>query len=92
MKTHSLQRITSLERAASALRSLLPGQESPWLLRSPSGDIVAYFDIVLEDGVDVVGPAVLADVSGRHYREDESVIAALRAIQQEAGGTIVTEQ
>jgi hypothetical protein len=87
MKTHALDRVSSSEQAKTALCSLLPGQSSPWLLCASDGDVIAYFNLVDAD-VDLVGPAITADVSGRHYNEDSAVLKVLKAAQQTVGGTI----
>ena len=87
MKTYALDCISSVERAKTALTSALPGQSSPWLLRSADNDIVAYFNVVDAD-VDLVGPAITADISGRHYNEDRAVLAILTLLQKSVGGEI----
>jgi hypothetical protein len=91
MKTHSLDRVSSAEGAKAALESLLPGQSLPWLLRAADGDVIAYFNVVDGD-IGLVGPAIKADISGRHYDKDQVVLAALTALQHLVGGVIVSDQ
>jgi len=90
MKSLSLQRVSSIDEAVQALRDTLPGQESPWLLRAEDGDAIAYFNVSPGE-LDVSGPAIIADISGRRYDEDEAVLAVLRSIQAKVGGVIVTD-
>ena len=87
MKSYVLKEISSLEEARTLLGTILPGHENPWLLTDNSGDPVAYFNLSQTD-VDVRGPAVIADISGRHYNEDEKVVGVLRRLQGVVGGTI----
>lgn len=90
MKTYSLDHVSSLEAARAALDSMLPGQSSPWVLYGSDGDVIAYFNAV-EGEVDLVGPAVTADISGRHYNQDQVVVAVLKALQQQVGGVIESD-
>jgi hypothetical protein len=90
MKSYSLQNVASIESAADALREALPGQEAPWLLLSKSGDVIAYFSVSRGE-IDVSGPAIVVDISGRHYHEDSSVIRVLQALQNDIGGQIVSD-
>jgi hypothetical protein len=90
MKSYFLERIGSLDTAKAALRSRLPGQESPWLLLSSSGDPIAYFNVESHLG----GAPLLnvqADISGRHHNEDAAVIAVLKDIQRVAGGVVTND-
>src|SRR5262245_42280154 len=89
-KSYSLQSVESIEGAVATLREILPGQVSPWLLLSSDGDPIAYFDVRPGD-VDAAGPSVVVDVSGRHYDDDEKVLAILRKLQQSIGGNIVSD-
>jgi hypothetical protein len=90
MKSLSLQRVISICGATAALRETLPGQESPWLLRDQDGDVIAYFNVSPGE-LDVHGPAIVADISGRHYDEDPKVLAVLKSIQEKVGGVIVPD-
>lgn len=87
MKTYILDGISSQAEAAVLLSAILPSQSSPWLLLAEAGDPIAYFDVVATD-VDLVGPAVTADVSGRHYNEDREVVEILEQLQKKLGGKI----
>ena len=54
---------------------------------------MAYFNICSDAEPDVDGPFyVQADVSGRHYNEDQSVILLLRSLQLTTGGIIKNEE
>lgn len=87
MKSYVLDQITSIDKARALLGVMLPGQETPWLLLNSGGDPIAYFDFS-ETDINVRGPALIADISGRHYNEDEKVVAVLRRLQAVVGGTI----
>jgi len=87
MKSHLLVGIASEALTREVLRSLLPGQEEPWLLLASAEDPIAYFSIGSElDGEKSVH--VQADVSGRHYNEDIKVLEILRRLQASVGGVI----
>ena len=90
MKTYALEDISSCEGASAELRVLLPGQEAPWLLKAPDGDAIAYFKVGPKD-LGREGDWVTADVSGRHYFEDEAVISVLRKLQSKVGGVIIDD-
>jgi len=93
MKTYILEPIASIEKAALILCQILPGQESPWLLLSSPGDPIAYFNIQPGGDHDYghVEPGVWADMSGRHYLEDERVLEVLRNLQSQLGGSIACD-
>ncbi|MEO8385953.1 MAG: hypothetical protein ABI583_11970, partial [Betaproteobacteria bacterium] len=73
MKSYVLENLSSLAEARVLLGRILPGQVSPWLLAGEGGDPVAYFNVTEAD-VDLHGPAVIADISGREYNKDEKVL------------------
>jgi len=87
VKTHYLDRVSSIADAKSALGSLLCENASTWLLRAADGDVIAYFNVV-ESDIELIGPAVTADVSGRHYNEDAAVIGVLKELQKKIGGVL----
>jgi len=90
MKSCFLERISSLDAARAALRGRLPGQESPWLLLSAGGDPVAYFNVQGDlDGAPILN--IQADISGRHYNEEASVLAVLKDIQGVVGGVVTDD-
>ena len=65
---------------------------NPWLLHDHAGDVIAYFEIGTEeddDGTKTENWALSADMSGRHYDEDEKVISILKALRLSLGGEIV---
>jgi len=85
MKTYMLEDISSHERASLALQHLLPGQESPWLLKAVDGDTIAYFNVGPMD-LERPGYRVTADISCRHCHEDSAVISVLWQLQSTVGG------
>jgi hypothetical protein len=92
MKSYLLYGISGVDAAAAALDRRLPGGRDPWHLFDADGDVIAYFRALpsnLEfegpDDPNGSGPLVQADVSGRHYNEDEAVISVLRDIQVVVG-------
>jgi hypothetical protein len=81
VKSYFLTGISRPQEARHALSRLLPGQTDPWLLLSTPDDPIAYFNIASAREIQV-------DVSGRHYNEDAAVLAILKQLKQEIGGTI----
>ncbi len=90
MKTYSLHRIVDFSKLTAVLNELLPGQHNPWVLMHAENDPIAYFNVVDHD-IDIVGPAVMADISGRHFESDKQVIDILIAIQDKVGGEITSD-
>jgi hypothetical protein len=90
VKSYFLERVASLAAAESALRTLLPGQEHPWLLLAPDGDVIAYFHVEPElDGESNLH--VQADISGGHYNEDAPVIELLQRLRASVGGVVTND-
>jgi hypothetical protein len=90
MKSHLLLGIESAAIAKEALRTLLPGQEEPWLLCSSVGDPIVYFNV----GTQLDGEAIVhvqADVSGRHYNDDAAVLQVLKQLQSSVGGFVADD-
>ena len=87
MKTYILANTSSHAKAVAELRRLLPGQENPWLLKAPDGDPIAYFNVEPEE-IDRKTCCVTADMSGRHFDEDQVVISILQQLQTVIGGSI----
>ena len=88
MKSWFLENVENRAAAEFALRSELPGQEHPWVLRGINGDPIAYLEVAeMLDGVPNVH--IVADVSGR-YTEGAStiVVSLLRKLQSSVGGAI----
>jgi len=82
-----LEHVSSLAAAESALRKELPGQEHPWLLLAPDGDIIAYFYVERElDGESNLH--VVANISVRHYKEDAHVAGLLQRLRARVGGAV----
>ena len=90
MKSYFLESIDLESRVVDALTKTLPGQADPWLLKNHDGDVIAYF-YISNDEPGVRGPAIQADISGRHYNEDDQVLAVLQAIMVEIGGKITDD-
>lgn len=87
MKSLFLSGLSSTATLIETLRTLLPGQESPWLLLSESGDPIAYFSVgSILDGEPNIH--VQADLSGRHFNGDEPVRKILKMLQSAIGGTV----
>jgi hypothetical protein len=87
LRSHFLEHVSSVEAAELVLGQLLAGQERPWVLRAPDGDVVAYFKVeTVLDGE--VNCHVCADISGRHYNQEASAIDVLKHIQKVAGGVL----
>jgi hypothetical protein len=87
MKTYFLEDIASHQDVPGALSQILPGQQEPWLLRDLRGDVIAHFNAQPSE-TDLTKIEVTADVSGRHYNKDKTVIDTLRRIQTALGGII----
>ena len=87
MKSLFLVGIAQPEVARIVLGRLLPGQKDPWLLLSAEGDPIAYFNIGPDDDDSEV-MTIQADVSGRHYDEDDAVRKVLGQIAATVGGRI----
>jgi hypothetical protein len=90
MKSHFLEGVVSESRAREALCSLLPGQEQPWLLRSPDSDPIAFFSVGSKlDGEPNIRAE--ADISGRHFARDSEVVGILRQLQTFLGGVVTND-
>ena len=87
MKSYILEGVTSPGEVRFILDRLLPGQRDPWLLRETDGDPIAYYALVEAD-VELKRSAVVANISGRHYDQDERVVAILQRLQAAVGGEI----
>jgi hypothetical protein len=88
MKTYCLAPIASRDDAVSILNSVLPGQSNPWVLKDSTGDAIAYFSLVESEPCTGLR-TILADVSGRHYNEDEVVLSVLKKFKADLGGEII---
>jgi len=87
MKSYFLAGISSLDAARAALTARLPGQQEPWLLQSPDGDPVAYFNVQSHlDGQPVLN--IQADVSGGHHNEGVAVVSVLDDLRALIGGQV----
>ena len=90
MKSIALAAISDFGKVKTELDKMLPGQREPWLLVSKEGDPIAYFHLE-PDGGDWQAPYIQADISGRHYGEDDAVTAVLSGIAACVGGRIERE-
>ena len=90
MKSYLLKSISSADAAKVELQRLLPHEGSTWLLRDVNEDTMAYFYVVdAATSEELQLPAVVADISGRHYNSDEQVLAVLKSLQRKVGGDLV---
>lgn len=90
MKSYILESVCSAKLAEEELGRLLPQNGETWLLQNAMQDVVAYFQVLATDpALEVETPAVIADISGRHYNSDEAVLSVLKALQAKVRGTIV---
>jgi len=96
MKSYLLYGVVGTSEAALELDRHLPRSAGEgWVMLHSSGDRVAYF-AVRPDNLErdlpadhrERGPNVQADISGRHFHDDASVIELLRKIQRAVGGVI----
>ena len=90
MKSYFLSPIPSSSVAVAALSEVLPGQTGTWLLTNSSGDTIAYFSLVECDDTTNLR-TIQADISGRHYNEDDAVLAVLHQLQTKLGGEITND-
>jgi len=88
MKSLFLVDVQKPDLLRSALSQVLPAQGETWILSSVAGDPVAYFSIVIEEDA----LEVQADISGRHFREDDAVAAVLNKIGAIVGGRVRNEE
>jgi hypothetical protein len=87
VKSYILEHVSSVVAAETALRIELPGQEHPWILHSSKGEVVAYMYVETElDGENNLH--VQADISGKQYNEDATIIELLQRLQKHVGGFI----
>lgn len=90
MKSYFLEELDDDVAARKALTEELPRQKGPWFLRAPSGcEGIAYLYVDEGGEGETRGPLVIqADISGRHYYEDQKVIDVLCRLQQRFGGVV----
>jgi hypothetical protein len=85
LKSYFLEGLIDEQSARCALSKALPGQVDPWLPNSEAGDPIAYFDVEKnEDGIF----CIQADVSGRHFDQDERISSVLQELRCQLGGTV----
>lgn len=87
VKSYFLEGISSIERAAEELSRLLPGYGDSWFLEDAEGDTIGYFYVTITEE-EPAEFCVQVDLSGRHYRDDISVLSILRLLQRSLGGTL----
>jgi hypothetical protein len=90
VKSYFLEALKNPSDAKVALSEHLPEHSDPWVLISDDdNDPLAYFNLSAGCESDCEGPYVIsADVSGRHYNQDEMVISLLKKLQTKLGGLI----
>jgi hypothetical protein len=88
MRSYFLEGLPDRNSAREALSDRLLNQTDPWLLHDSQGDVVAFFEIVTSESE---GVAIQADMSGRHFDRDAEVLAVLRDLQKQLGGTITDD-
>jgi hypothetical protein len=88
MKSLFLTDVQKPDLLRSALSQILPAQGETWLLLSTTGDPIAYFSIVQEKEA----LEVQADISGRHFHEDNAVATVLKKIGAIVGGRVRNEE
>jgi hypothetical protein len=81
VKSYLLTGLSTSGAHEGTLTDLLPGQTHPWILLHPNGDVIAYFNIAQNGDIH-------ADISGRHYNEDRSVLNVLESLKAKLGGNI----
>ncbi|MBX9400822.1 hypothetical protein K4L06_05815 [Lysobacter sp. BMK333-48F3] len=84
MKSYFLEGVRGRAETEAALSELLPGQTDPWILWHVPGDPIAYLSI----GEERNALYVQADISGRHCRQDDTVVDVLRELQRRVGGIV----
>lgn len=85
MKSYFLEGLGDVSLVRSELSKLLPDRIDPWLLNAGDQDPVAYFSVAAScDG----SSCIQADMSGRHFHQDEMVVRVLRQLQGQLGGVI----
>ena len=88
LKSYFLEGLIDEQSARCALSKVLPGQVDPWLLNSEAGDPIAYFSVEKnEDGIF----CIQADVSGRHFDQDDRASSVLHKLQCRFGGTVTDD-
>jgi hypothetical protein len=90
MKSYFLDHVSSIAAAETALSDELPGQRDPWVMVHDQGDAMAYLSVgTALDGEENLH--IQADISGRHYDEDQMVIDLLERLQKRVGGSISSD-
>lgn len=88
MKSYFLERLSDPHSARAELSRTFPGQADPWLLTTGDGDPIAYLNV---DEDEHGTYWIKADVSGRHFDQDEAVLNVLRAFQSKLGGIVADD-
>ena len=91
MKSYFLEAVSDEDNAKKTLSEILPSQADPWvLLTDDNREVIAYLNIAEGGEANAVeGPYFIsADMSSRHFHEDQQVISLLRALRVRLGGTI----
>jgi hypothetical protein len=93
VKSYFLDSVADAARARQVLSELLPTQSNPWVLQTTNGlDVIAYLNVLAGNECDCEGPYVIqADISGRHFNDDQSVISLLLSLRESLGGVILND-
>lgn len=81
MKSYFLIGTAGRPQTQAVMDELLPAQRDPWVLFHATNGAVAYLSV--EPNGDVQ-----ADVSGRHYNQDDAVLEMLEVLKVRVGGKI----
>ena len=88
MKSYFLDELNDEDSARTALSQALPNWVDPWLLKDERDDVIAYFNVSRSSEGKV---SIEADLSGRHYDEDASVIRLLKSLKDRLGGVVTDD-
>jgi hypothetical protein len=97
MKSYFLIGFKSTERAQAALSDSFAGQSGEtWVLFANADDPMAYFYLGTNEHGEFEEFAkdanlIQADMSGRHFNEDDKIIAVLAGLQERIGGHIFND-
>lgn len=97
MKSYFLVGFESPERAKAALSDAFAGQAGEtWVLFANADDPMAYFYLATNECGEFEEFAkdaniIQVDISGRHFNEDDKIIAGLARLQGRLGGHIFND-
>ncbi|QNQ08108.1 hypothetical protein [Sphingomonas alpina] len=97
MKSYFLIGFESAERAQAALSDFFAGQSGEtWVLFANADDPMAYFYLGTNEYGEFEEFAkdanlIQADISGRHFNEDDKIVAVLAGLRDRIGGYIFND-